>query len=141
ARRRRGDHGIRLRRMPLYFAYGSNIDAAAMQQRCPRSRPLGPARVARHSIFIRAEGYASIRRDPSFDVHGVLYDLALSDVPALDRYEAVGRGLYSKLTQPILRAGAAAQRALVYVGASQQEGRAAPDYLNGIVAAAKAWEL
>jgi hypothetical protein len=30
--------------MPLYFAYGSNMDAAAMRSRCPNSAALGTAR-------------------------------------------------------------------------------------------------
>ncbi|HLH12995.1 MAG TPA: gamma-glutamylcyclotransferase family protein, partial [Methylovirgula sp.] len=78
----------------LYFAYGSNMDRAAMHRRCPNSRALGRARLARHRLFIAAPGYVSIKTDPRADVHGVLYDLALSDVAALDRYEEVGRGLY-----------------------------------------------
>ena len=38
--------------MPLYFAYGSNMDVAAMAQRCPRSKLLGVARLPRHKVFI-----------------------------------------------------------------------------------------
>ncbi|RYE82539.1 MAG: gamma-glutamylcyclotransferase, partial [Hyphomicrobiales bacterium] len=34
--------------MPLYFAYGANMDIAAMRERCPRSTPLGLARLPRH---------------------------------------------------------------------------------------------
>ena len=30
--------------MPLYFAYGANMDRAAMAERCPRSTPLGLVR-------------------------------------------------------------------------------------------------
>ena len=26
--------------MPLYFAYGANMDVEAMARRCPRSKPL-----------------------------------------------------------------------------------------------------
>ena len=33
--------------MPLYFAYGSNISAEAMARRCPRSKALNLARLAR----------------------------------------------------------------------------------------------
>ena len=36
-----------------------------------------------------ADGHATVVRDPNSETHGVLYDLALSDVPALDRYEEV----------------------------------------------------
>jgi len=39
----------RSRKMPLTFAYGSNMDAQAMAQRCPRGKMLGRARLPRHS--------------------------------------------------------------------------------------------
>jgi gamma-glutamylcyclotransferase (GGCT)/AIG2-like uncharacterized protein YtfP len=127
--------------MPLYFAYGSNMDRQAMQVRCPGSRPLGRARLARHKFFIMGSGYASVKCDPHTDVHGVLYELALSDVPGLDRYEDVGRGLYRKVMQPVLREAGAPVRALVYIGASQIEGKPAAAYLNAILNAAQDWSL
>lgn len=127
--------------MPLYFAYGSNMDAAAMAKRCPHARALGPARLARHRFFIMAEGYASIARDRNAEVHGVLYDLAFSDIGPLDRYEEVLCGLYVKMTQPILRLNGGSTRALVYIGRCSQEGDAAPDYMGRIVSAAKDWSL
>lgn len=126
--------------MPLYFAYGSNMDAAAMLARCPRSRPLGPARLARHRFALMADGYATVVRDPNRDVHGVLYDLALSDGPALDRYEAVAQGLYVKALQPVLRAKGAATRALVYIGAAAASAapKRLPGYLENVIEAARA---
>ena len=48
--------------MPLYFAYGSNMDIAAMARRCPASRPLGIARLARHRFAILQAGYATVVR-------------------------------------------------------------------------------
>jgi gamma-glutamylcyclotransferase (GGCT)/AIG2-like uncharacterized protein YtfP len=125
--------------MPLYFAYGSNMNRDAMLRRCPNSRPLGRARLARHKLFIMAPGYASVKCDPRTDAQGVLYELALSDVPGLDRYEDVGRGLYAKVTQPVLREAGTPVRALVYVGNSKSEGKPAPAYLHDIIAAAKDW--
>lgn len=127
--------------MPLYFAYGSNMDREAMRLRCPKARPLGRARLMRHRFFIMDSGFASVKRDAHQSVHGVLYDLPFADLPALDRYEEVGRGLYQKITQPVVREGAAPMRALVYVGASVQEGTASPAYLDALIAAAKSWEL
>jgi hypothetical protein len=123
--------------MPLYFAYGANMNVAAMRQRAPNSRALGRARLARHKFFIMKSGFASVKRDPYADVHGVLFDLALSDVPALDRYEEVGRGLYTKVTQPVLREAGAAVRALVYLGASTAEGKPTATYLDAILGGAK----
>ncbi|HEX8418365.1 MAG TPA: gamma-glutamylcyclotransferase, partial [Methylobacterium sp.] len=34
--------------MPLYFAYGANMDAGAMALRCPASRLIGQGRLHRH---------------------------------------------------------------------------------------------
>jgi gamma-glutamylcyclotransferase (GGCT)/AIG2-like uncharacterized protein YtfP len=127
--------------MPLYFAYGSNMDTYAMRQRCPKSRPLVRARLARHRFFIMSSGYASVKRDPRCDVHGLLYDLALSDLPALDRYEEVSRGLYTKITQMVLRADAAPVRALLYVGRDQSSGVATADYMAELLAAARACNI
>lgn len=127
--------------MPLYFAYGANMDIPAMAARCPRSRPLGRGRLARHRLFFMACGYASLARDPRLSVHGVLWDLACADVPALDRYEDVARGLYVKTLLPVLREPLGSARALVYVGRETQQGLPAPDYLDSIVEAARRAEL
>ncbi len=124
--------------MPLYFAYGSNMDRAAMAVRCPRSKPLGLARLMRHRFVILQAGYASVERDPRAVVQGVLYDLALADVAALDRYEAVGHGLYSKVIQSVIRASGGPVRALVYVGRGASGGRPLPGYMEGVVAGARA---
>ena len=125
--------------MPLYFAYGANLDVAAMAQRCPRSRVLGLARLARHRVALMKEGYATVVADPSAMVHGLLFDLAFADVPALDRYEEVGSGLSQKITQPVLRATGGSVRALVYVGrGGEARGAApAPGYLEAVIAAAE----
>ena len=123
--------------MPLYFAYGSNMDVAQMAERCPGSRPLGTARLARHRLVIMREGYASVTRDPRRTVWGLLWDLAAADLPALDRYEGVSSGLYTKLHGPVL-AGGASRRALIYVGHNAGPGRPKPGYLEAVLAAAEA---
>jgi gamma-glutamylcyclotransferase (GGCT)/AIG2-like uncharacterized protein YtfP len=126
--------------MPLYFAYGSNMDREAMAARCPRSRPIGLGKLPRHRFLITRDGYASVVRDPRRTVHGVVWDLALSDVPALDRYESIGTGLYTKINQPIVMKGGA-RRALVYVGRSAIKGEPRPGYLEAVLAAARTWNL
>ena len=127
--------------MPLYFAYGSNMDVEAMRARCPRSTPLGAARLARHRFFIMQGGYASVMADPRRQVCGVLWDLALGDVRALDAYEDVKGGLYRKITQPVLRGQGASARALVYVGASVQSAPPLPGYMESVLAAARPWNF
>ncbi len=111
-----------------------------MRRRCPSSRVLGPARLMRHRFFIMAQGYATVGRDPSSNVYGLLWDLASRDVGALDRYENVAGGLYIKVVQPVLFA-AGARCALVYVGVAAVAGLPRPGYLEAIVAAATAAQL
>ena len=127
----------------LYFAYGSNMDVAAMAQRCPNSRALGLARLMRHRFYLMGRsGYASVRRDTRGTVHGVLFDLALCDLPALDRYEDVAHGLYTKAQQLVVLGGGASRRALLYYGADVSErGDPPTGYMEGVVAAARAAAL
>jgi gamma-glutamylcyclotransferase (GGCT)/AIG2-like uncharacterized protein YtfP len=122
--------------MPLYFAYGSNMDCAAMAGRCPASTPLGPARLARHRLIVTADGYASVVRDPHRTVWGLLWDVVLADMPALDRYEDVAGGLYVKVSQPVI-ATRGVRRALIYVARNRAVGQPRPAYLEGVVQAAR----
>jgi gamma-glutamylcyclotransferase (GGCT)/AIG2-like uncharacterized protein YtfP len=122
--------------MPLYFAYGANMDVAAMAKRCPSSRSIGLARLPRHRWIISTDGYANVVRDSRRDVHGMLWELALSDVPVLDRFEDVPK-LYRKVNQPVIST-AGIRRALVYVGRSGDVGRPRPGYLDDVMRAAEA---
>jgi gamma-glutamylcyclotransferase (GGCT)/AIG2-like uncharacterized protein YtfP len=126
--------------MPLYFAYGSNMDVEAMARRCPRAKPLGSARLARHRLEIMREGWLTAARDPRSEVHGVLWDVALADMRALDRYEGLADGLYAKAIQPVIGERGAKQ-ALIYFGANCGPGVAAADYIAGVLAAARHWRL
>ncbi len=126
--------------MPLYFAYGANMDVRAMAGRCPRSKALYPARLPRHRLAVMREGWLTAARDPRSTVHGVLWDLALADVAALDRYEGLPQGLYAKLTQPVV-AERGPRQAIVYFGVNTGPGVARQDYIAGVIAAARSWLL
>ena len=45
--------------MTLYFAYGANMERAAMAKRCPGAQPLGPA-LLRGWRYVIAQGYGSV---------------------------------------------------------------------------------
>ena len=126
--------------MPLCFAYGSNMDVVAMSARCPASKPLGVARLMRFRFAIMPEGFGNVVPDPRATTHGVLWNIALGDMRALDAYEQVGQGLYRKVMQPVMKAGGGSARAIVYVGRGEG-GAPRPDYIAGVVAAARAWSL
>ena len=126
--------------MPLYFAYGSNMDVDAMARRCPRSKALGLARLERHRLTAMREGWLTAVRDPSSAVHGVLWSLALSDVAALDRYEGLSEGLYAKLMQAVI-AESSPRQAIVYFGVNAGPGVPRPAYIAEVLAAARSWPL
>jgi gamma-glutamylcyclotransferase (GGCT)/AIG2-like uncharacterized protein YtfP len=133
--------------VPLHFAYGSNMDQAAMARRCPRARLLGRARLPRWRFALLPSGFASVVPDPRASVHGALWEVPVSDAMALDRYEQVAQGLYAKKLMPVLREPVGSAQAVVYVGAEPvrpgahaggaHAGRAWPGYLAEIIAAAQ----
>ena len=111
-----------------------------MAHRCPRSKALGLARLERHRLAVMREGWLTAVREPRSAVHGVLWDLALSDIAALDRYEGLSQGLYAKLTQPVI-AERSPKQAIVYFGANAGPGAVRPDYIAEVLAAARSWPL
>ena len=126
--------------MPLYFAYGLNMDPAGMAQRCPRATPLGAARLPRHRFIVTRDGYASVIRDPREDVHGVLWDCSLADIRMLDKFEEIASGLYSKISQPVIVPGGT-KRALIYIGRSAEPGKSRPGYMETVIAGAEHFGL
>lgn len=126
--------------MPLYFAYGANMDAGAMALRCPGSILIGQGRLNRHRFIVMREGYASVVRDASATVWGVVWDLKFADMPALDRYEGVAGGLYVKASQPVVTEGGI-KRALIYLGGNAASGTPRPGYMETVLAAAVAAQL
>ena len=81
----------------LYFAYGSNLLQSQMQVRCPSAQFRATARVDGYQLcfpmisFNRGGmGVASIRRDKSAYVEGVIYKMTQDDFERLDRYEGEG---------------------------------------------------
>ena len=126
--------------MTLYFAYGSNMSRTGMAARCPDARALGVAVLDGWRFIIGADGYASIVPSSGGRVRGVLWRLTASDLAALNAYESLDSGLYRhrRLT---VRHGGGARTALVYIARGHAEGRPRPGYLEGVLAAARAWNL
>jgi gamma-glutamylcyclotransferase (GGCT)/AIG2-like uncharacterized protein YtfP len=126
--------------MTLHFAYGSNMNRAGMARRCPGAVALGRAVLDDHRFVITSDGYASVQRVRGERVHGVLWRLGARDLAALDAYEDVGGGLYTRAMIPVLSGGHGV-KALIYLGRSREAGRPEPGYLDNVVAAAREWQL
>ena len=105
--------------MTLYFAYGANMERAAMAKRCPGAQPLGPA-LLRGWRYVIAQGYGSVAPARGGGVFGVLWRLTPRDLAALNVFESLDSGLYRR-TMLTVEIGGPRVRALVYVG--EQRGR------------------
>lgn len=126
--------------MMLYFAYGSNMNRALMRRHCPGATELGTAALFGCRFIITTDGYASIVPRSGGRVHGVLWRLTARDLAALNSYEGIESGLYSKLTLPVRKDGRRVA-ATVYVARSRTAGRPKPGYLDVTLDAAREWDL
>ena len=125
--------------MTLYFAYGANMERAAMAKRCPAAQPLGPA-LLRGWRYVIAQGYGSIAPAPSSHVFGVLWRLTPRDLAALNAFESLDNGLYRRAMLTVETAGPRV-RALVYVARKGGKPRPMPGYQERLIAAAQDWGL
>jgi len=79
---------------PLYFAYGSNLDAEQMKARCPTARPRGVARLANHRLDFThyskrwSGGAADVLPAPGRTVWGLVYEMGSEDFARLDPFES-----------------------------------------------------
>jgi cation transport regulator ChaC len=124
----------------LYFAYGSNMDRAHMARLCPQAVALGPAALRSYKYVLAASGFATVVPWPGSFVHGVLWKIGPRETAALDRYENVATGLYRPAMLPV-KMRDRLLRALVYLAAGNLPGATPPGYQEGVIAAAKAWDL
>jgi hypothetical protein len=122
--------------MRIYFAYGSNMDDTQMARRCPDARLVGPAALPEHRFFITKNGWASVRPDSSHTVWGLLWQLSQRDEDALDLWEDVENGLYTKEARRIIPRKGDPCDALVYVERSIATGIPPAWYMERVVASA-----
>jgi hypothetical protein len=124
-----------------HFAYGSNMDSAAMRRRCPGAVAAGVAHLPGWRFIIMRGGYASVVPAPGASVYGVLWRVTPRDLAALHAYEALDWGLYRRRTLPV-RIGGRNVPALVYVGHTRTPGHPRRGYQDGIVVpSARRWNL
>lgn len=89
--------------MPIYAAYGSNMDPEQMLKRCPHSPVYGTGwlegwRLTFVSDDIGWEGpLATVVEEPGSRVFVVLYDVSAEDELSLDRWEGSDFGIHKKI--------------------------------------------
>src|SRR5712671_300890 len=72
-----------------YFAYGSNLCARQMAQRCPGAVNPRPAVLGDHDWLINERGVATVEPFVGNKVHGVLWQVSDHDLAILDSAEGV----------------------------------------------------
>lgn len=93
----------------LYIAYGSNINTAQMQRRCPAARPVRSIIIDDARLVFR--GVADLEFCAGSTVPVVLWSITEACERSLDRFEGVAQGVYEKRTIPLDNG----EEALVYV--------------------------
>ncbi len=89
--------------MPLYAAYGTNMDAVQMQERCPHSPSRGSGWLQGWRLTFGGEdrgwegALATVVEDVGGRVFVMLYDVSPADEAALDRWEGGDLELYRKM--------------------------------------------
>lgn len=80
----------------IYFAYGSNMDIAQMEERCPEAVLLGRAALDGYELAFDTAGYLTVVENTASHVQGALWAVSEVHVKSLDRYEGVASDCYRK---------------------------------------------
>ena len=91
------------RLVPLYAAYGSNLDPQRMASRAPHSPPRGTGWLVGWRLTFGGEdvgwegALATVVQDSEHQVFVMLYDVHEADEARLDEWEGTSLGLYRKI--------------------------------------------
>lgn len=135
--------------MEYYFAYGSNMDAGQMRERCPSALFVRTMRLPGYRLtFPRYSprwmgGVASIEPDPNSAVEGVIFRLTPEDLEKLDGYEGVEIGAYRRMRLDLPSGVDVLNEVWTYVAVSQEDKpfHPSPDYISRLVAGARQHKL
>lgn len=135
--------------MEYYFAYGSNMDAGQMRERCPSALFVRTVRMPGWRLtFPRYSrrwmgGVASLEQDPESAVEGVIFRLSPEDLEKLDDYEGVDAGAYHRIRIDLPGKVDVLSEVWTYVAATQEGGPfpSSPDYVARLVAGARQHKL
>src|SRR5262245_58935748 len=120
----------------FYFAFGSNMDPAQMQRRCPGSRPLGAAWLEHYALRFDGtsqnwshKAAANVVPDPGGRVWGALYEVTDEHIAGLDKHEPN----YQRTTLDVMSDKTGHVQAEVYVRPPRPVGKPSPEYAAAIL--------
>ena len=127
--------------MPLYFAFGSNMDTGQMAARCPGAQALGLATLEAHGLVFRGPsrhrggGVLSVDEMLGDHVRGLLYQVSDVHIEALDRFEGAP-AWYERVHRAVIDDEGMSHTAVLYRLPSRVvEMPPTPAYLAQVVAA------
>lgn len=125
----------------LYFAYGSNMLASQMEERCPSAVPLGVVTLDDYAFIISGAGVASVEPRGGSVTQGVLWAITEACERTLDRKEGVKAGCYRRVFLPVTTADGESKESLVYIDTRIGSAAARGGYMEKIVRGAIEFEL
>jgi len=129
--------------VPLYAAYGSNLDPARMSERCPHSPMQTTGWLTGWRLTFGGEDHgwdgalATIVQDPLEQVFVAVYDVTEDDEANLDTWESADSGLYRK-TRVRVATMLGEQVVWTYVLDAYEGGLPSASYLGILAEAAQA---
>ena len=119
----------------LYIAYGSNLNREQMAFRCPGARPICKSWLKDHRLVFQgspAGAHANVIPEKGCQVPVAVWEIDIFDEIALDRYEGVAGGYYTKETMTVDVQGKK-KEALIYIMTPHGYGLPTYGYLATIV--------
>ena len=118
----------------LYIAYGSNLNTEQMSWRCPTAEPIAVATLKDHKLVFQGRphgAHANVIPAKGEEVPVVIWEITAKDEAALDIYEGVKGGYYTKEYMEI-EVNGEMQEALIYIMTPNPYGKPADHYLQVI---------
>lgn len=138
-----GGRASTLAPVPLYAAYGSNMDPEQMKERAPHSPMAGTGWLQGWRLTFGGEDYtwegalSTVVEESGSQVFVVLYDVPEHDEAQLDRWEGGEMGLHKKLRLRVATLDGSAL-AWIYVLNAYEGGQPSARYLGVLADAAEA---
>ena len=118
----------------LYAAYGSNLDTAQMRFRCPTAKPIAKSWLHDYRLVFKGHSrnaHATVIPEEGQAVPLVIWEITARDEQALDHYEGVASGYYTKEYMEVEVDGEM-KEVLIYIMTPQYFGTPAHHYFNTI---------
>ena len=122
-----------------YFAYGSNMNFAQMNDRCPGARFAGRGILTDHRFHIYSRGFASVAFRKGSMVWGGIWEITHAHLMTLDRYEGIPSNYYRREVIPVLLADKAEDTVdcEIYFGSDTEDGIPGADYMGAVLQGAR----